>query len=142
MRFACSDFFDPIKLTRNQASSRHQSSFISHIPRANTASSNRIKAEYMTGPSSGPKFMVHKSSAQPKYDSVSHRGVDNYQCVLHVPIYCDPIKLTRNQVSSRHQSSFISHIPRASTASSNRIKAAYMVGPSPGPKFMVHESTA
>ena len=117
--------FGPIKLTWNQASSRHQSSFISHIPRANTTSSNRIKAVYMAGPSPGPKFMVPESAAQSKYDSVSCGGL------IMTSVFClfrffDPIKLNRNQASSRHQSSFISHIPRANTALSNRIKAVYM----------------
>ena len=76
----------------------------------------------------GTKFMVHESAAQSEYDSVSHVGVENDQCVLPVPNFFDPIKLTRNQASSCHQSSSISHIPRANSVSSNRIKATYVAG--------------
>ena len=76
----------------------------------------------------GTKFMVHESAVQSEYDSVSHVGVENDQCVLPFPNFFDPIKLTRNQASSCHQSSSIYHIPRVNTASSIRIKAAYMAG--------------
>ena len=69
----------------------------------------------MAGPSLGPKFMVHESAAQSEYDSVSHGVIDNDQCVLPVLICFDPIKLTWNQASYCHQSSSISHIPRANT---------------------------
>ena len=79
-----------------------------------------------TGAYPGPKFMVQESAAQPKYVSLSRVGVENDQCVLPVPNFFDPIKLSRNQATSCNQPSILSHIPKANTPSINQTKAASM----------------